>query len=210
VTTSSRGPAARSLVDRERAALADLLVELGPSAPTCCAGWDTAHLAAHLVVRESRPDAGIGYGLEQLPRGRRLAAWSHAVEDRLRTSTPYPEIVARLRSGPPAWMPFAWPVVGRLANTTEFVIHHEDARRAQPGWSPRQLAPGDQDELWRALSWLGRAAAMRSGGGLRFRRTDTGDSRVAGRSPSTTVAGEPLELLLWASGRTGVAHVDVT
>ena len=210
MTTSSRGPASRSLVDRERSALADLLAELGPSAPTCCAGWDTAHLAAHLVVRESRPDAGIGYGFEQLPFGRPLAAWSHAVEDRLRASTPYPEIVARLRSGPPAWMPFAWPGVGRALNTTEFTIHHEDARRAPPGWAPRQLARADQDELWRALGWVGRAAAMRSGGGLRLRRTDTGDERIAGRSPAKTVAGEPLELLLWASGRTGVAHVDVT
>lgn len=209
MTTSSRGRAP-SLVDRERAALADLLAELGPAAPTCCTGWDTAHLAAHLVVRESRPDTGVGYGFEQLPFGRPFAAWSHAVEDRLRTSTPYPEVVARLRSGPPAWMPFAWPVVGRLANTAEFAIHHEDARRAQPGWSPRQLTRADQDELWRALGWLGRAAATRSGGGLRFRRTDTGAERVAGRSPAKTVAGEPLELLLWASGRRGAARISVT
>jgi len=210
VTTSSRGPAVPPLVDRERAALADLLADLGPAAATCCAGWDTAHLAAHLVVREGRPDAGVGYGFEQLPFGRRIAAWSHAVEDRLRTSTPYPEIIARLRSGPPVWMPFAWPVVGRLANTTEFAIHHEDVRRAQPGWVPRELSRTDQDELWRSLGWFGRAAAMRSGGGLRFRRSDSGAERIAGRSPAKTVAGEPLELLLWASGRTDVADVDVT
>src|SRR6185312_11451371 len=96
------------------------------------------------------------------------------VEDRLRTSTPYPEIIAQLRSGPPVWMPFAWPVVGRLANTTEFAIHHEDVRRAQPGWVPRELSRTDQDELWRSLGWFVRAAAMRSGGGLRFRRSDSG------------------------------------
>jgi uncharacterized protein (TIGR03085 family) len=205
VTTSSR-----PLLARERAALADLLEALGPAAPTCCAGWDTAHLAAHLVVRESRPDAGMGYGFEQLPVGSRLAAWSHAVEDRLRTSTPYPAIVARLRSGPPAWMPFAWPGVGEALNTTEFVIHHEDARRAQPGWSPRPLSRVDQDELWRALGWFGRVAARKERGGLRFRRTDTGVERVVGGSPSRTVAGEPLELLLWASGRRDVARVEIT
>jgi uncharacterized protein (TIGR03085 family) len=204
VTSSSR-----ALVDRERAALADLLTTLGPSAPTRCAGWDTAHLAAHLVVRESRPDAGIGYGLERLPFGRGPAAWSHAVEDRLRSSTPYAEIVRRLRSGPPPWMPFAWPVIGRALNTTEFAIHHEDVRRAQPGWSPRELTRADQDELWRAVPFLARMAARNHSGGLRLRRTDTGEEKtLGGSSPTTTVAGEPLELLLWASGRREVARVE--
>ena len=46
-----------SLADRERADLADLLGTLGPDAPTRCEGWTTAHLAAHLVVRDRRPDA---------------------------------------------------------------------------------------------------------------------------------------------------------
>jgi uncharacterized protein (TIGR03085 family) len=198
-----------SLVDRERRALADLLAELGPSAPTCCEGWDTAHLAAHLVVRESRPDAAVGYGFERLPQGRRLSTWSHAVEDRLRTSTPYPQVVARLRSGPPAWMPFAWPGVGKALNTTEFAVHHEDARRARPGWSPRELSRADQDELWRAVPFLARMASRRSDGGLRVRRTDTGEEKaVGGSSPSTTLAGEPLELLLWLTGRHGVARVE--
>jgi uncharacterized protein (TIGR03085 family) len=201
----------RALVDRERRALADLLDALGPDAPTCCEGWDTAHLAAHLVVRENRPDAAVGYGVERLPQGRRISAWSHQVEDRLRTSTPYAGIVARLRSGPPPWTPFAWPVVGRAFNTTEFAIHHEDARRAQPGWQPRPLSRADQDELWRAVPFLARMAARRHHGGLRVRRTDTGEEKtVGGSSPSTTVAGEPLELLLWASGRTAVARVEQT
>jgi uncharacterized protein (TIGR03085 family) len=201
----------RALVDRERRALADLLAELGPSAPTCCEGWDTAHLAAHLVVREGRPDASVGYGFERLPQGRRLSAWAHAVEDRLRASTPYPEIVARLRSGPPPWMPFAWPGVGRALNTTEFAIHHEDARRAQPGWSPRELSGADQDELWRPVPFLARMAARRHDGGLRVRRTDTGaEKTVGGSSPSATVAGEPLELLLWLSGRREVARVETS
>ena len=97
----------RSFVDRERAALADLMSELGPDAPTCCAGWTTAHLAAHLVVRERRPDAFPGYGLEELGLAAPLAAWSHRQEDRLRASTPYAEVVTQLRSGPPAWSPLA-------------------------------------------------------------------------------------------------------
>jgi uncharacterized protein (TIGR03085 family) len=205
VTASSRPLAAR-----ERAALADLLAELGPSAPTCCAGWDTAHLAAHVVARDSRPDVLPGYGVERLPAGRLLASWSHAVEDRLRTSTPYPELVERVRSGPPAWMPFAWPAVARLVNTAELAIHHEDARRAQPGWAPRRLDRADQDDLWRNVTWFARAAAARQRGGLRLRRTDTGAEHAVGGSAGTTVAGEPLELLLWAGGRGDVARVDIS
>ena len=44
----------------EREALCDLLTDLGPEAPTLCAGWRTRDLAAHLVLRERRPDAAPG------------------------------------------------------------------------------------------------------------------------------------------------------
>src|SRR3954452_12509995 len=59
-----------SFTTRERRELADLLDRLGPGAPTLCEGWDTAHLAAHLVVRERRPDAMVGLGAEQGAAGR--------------------------------------------------------------------------------------------------------------------------------------------
>src|SRR3954470_840918 len=101
------GPSSRSFPDRERAALADLLAELGPDAPTCCAGWDTAHLAAHLVVRDRRPDALPGCGRERLAP--RLAAWSPRLENRLRSSAGYRAVVDRVRSGPPRWLPMGWP-----------------------------------------------------------------------------------------------------
>jgi uncharacterized protein (TIGR03085 family) len=199
-----------STSSRERAELADLLDELGPAAPTCCAGWTTAHLAAHLVVRDRRPDALPGYGLEQLNPS--LGAWAHRLEDRLRTSTGYCEVVSRVRSGPPRWLPIGWPKVGDVLNTTEYVIHHEDVRRGQPGWAPRALPPGVQDELWRALAFFGRRAAGDVPGGLVLRRSDaTGTERTAGGGdPLTTVTGEPLELLLWCSGRKDVARVEVS
>jgi uncharacterized protein (TIGR03085 family) len=197
VTVSSR-----PLAQRERAGLADLLDALGPDAPTCCAGWTTAHLAAHLVVRERRPDAMAGFGLEKLPLGRPLAAHSHRLEDRLRARTPYGEVVGRLRAGPPAWSPMSWPPVDRVVNTSEFVIHHEDVRRAQPEWTPRVLDRADQDALWGAV---GLFARQRPGGAV-LRRTDTGDERRVGGG-ATTLAGEPLELLLWISGRRDVARV---
>jgi uncharacterized protein (TIGR03085 family) len=192
--------------DRERRELADLLDELGPDAPTCCAGWTTAHLAAHLVVRDRRPDALPGYGSEEVGIGGPLVSWAHRLEDRLRESTPFPDLVAQLRSGPPAWSPMAWPRVAGMLNTAEYAIHHEDARRAQPGWSPRELPREVQDELWTSATMF----ARRARGGVVLRRTDVDgvEQRIGGGG--RTVSGEPMELLLWAAGRRDVARVTVT
>jgi uncharacterized protein (TIGR03085 family) len=197
----------RSFPERERAELADLLGALGPDAPTRCGGWTTAHLAAHLVVRDRRPDALAGYGLEEAGVGGPLATWSHHQEDRLRASTPYPEVVARLRAGPPRWSLLAVPKLGTLLNTAEFAIHHEDVRRAQPGWKVRNLPRAVQDQLWSSSAFYARRAAGRRG--LVLRRADVpGVERRLGNG-GRTVSGEPMELLLWVAGRRDVARVEV-
>jgi uncharacterized protein (TIGR03085 family) len=197
-----------SFADRERGELADLLEQLGPAAPTCCAGWDTAHLAAHLVVRERRPDALPGLGVEAAGAGGFLPSWSHRLEDRLRTSTRYGDVVRRLRAGPPAWSPLSWPPVARALNTTEFAIHHEDVRRAQPDWVPRQLPAEAQDALWNAAGLFARRAAGRRG--LVLRRSDVSGAQKRFGAGGRTVEGEPMELLLWLSGRRDVARVTVS
>src|SRR3954452_18875014 len=197
-----------SLAQHERTDLADLLAELGPDAPTCCAGWTTAHLAAHLVVRDRRPDALPRFGRETLPHLRGLSRWSHRLEDRLRTSTPYAEIVDRVRSGPPAGAPMAWPVLADLLNATEYAIHHEDARRATPGWGPRVRPRAAQDQLWKAVTFLARRAAGPAG--LLLRRSDVSavEERIGPGGPRG--GGDPLELLLWASGRSDFARVSIS
>jgi uncharacterized protein (TIGR03085 family) len=198
----------RSFPQRERAELADLLETLGPDAPTCCEGWTTANLAAHLVVRDRRPDALAGYGLEEAGLGGPLAAWSHRQEDRLRTSTPFADVVALLRSGPPRWSLLALPMVGPMLNTAEFGIHHEDVRRAQPGWAPRDLPRAVQDQLWSASAFYARRAAGRRG--LVLRRADVPGAERRLGDGGRTVEGEPMELLLWAAGRRDVARVEVS
>ncbi len=198
----------RPFAERERTAVADLMAELGPDAPTCCAGWTTAHLAAHLVVRDRRPDALAGYALESAGQGGPLVAWAHSAEDRLRTTTPYDEAVRRVRSGPPVWLPMAWPPVAAVLNVTEFAIHHEDVRRAQPDWSPRTLPREDQDALWSAAGLYARRAAGRRG--LVLRRTDAEGVEKRMGAGGRTVEGEPLELLLWLARRRDVARVTVS
>ena len=202
----------RPLAARERAALADLLEELGPDAPTCCEGWTTAHLAAHLVTRDRRPDTMPGFALETTPAGGPFAAWSHHVEDRLRAGTRYADLVARVRSGPPRWLPTAWPPVAAVVDSAEYAIHHEDVRRAQPGWAPRELPREAQDLLWGNVVLFGRAAVGRVPGALVLRRSDAPgvQRRYGSGTPETVVEGEPLELLLWASGREDVARVEIS
>ena len=131
-----------SLAQQERKALCDLFVEHGSDAPTLCEGWFTADLAAHLVVRERRPDSGPG--LVWPP----LAGYTDKVRRSVRDRTPWEELVETVRRGPPLLLrPFDGPM-----NTVEFFIHVEDVRRAQDGWEPRQISPDLADALW---TWVG-------------------------------------------------------
>jgi uncharacterized protein (TIGR03085 family) len=193
----------------ERTALCNLLTELGPDQPTLCAGWRTADLAAHLVLRERRPDAGAGV------MGGPLAGYTRRVQDRLRAKTPFPRLVELIRTGPPRLSMFALPGMDERANLVEYFVHHEDVRRAQPDWEPREIGSGIADELWRRLR-LARILLRRAPVGIELVRADTraagdGSGRVRitarARTPVVTVAGTSAELTLWTMGRTGAARV---
>src|SRR5919112_5833467 len=119
----------------ERRALCDTLLSTGPDAPTLCEGWTTRDLAAHLVLRDRRPDAELG---RQVPF---LAGHAAAVRDGVR-GTEWTELVDLVRSGPPVWSPARLGRLDEAMNTAEMFVHHEDVRRAQPEWSPRSLPEG--------------------------------------------------------------------
>ncbi|MEU2182999.1 TIGR03085 family metal-binding protein [Streptomyces thermolilacinus] len=187
---------------RERLLLADLLEAAGPEAPTLCDGWTTRDLAAHLVVRERRPDAAAGVLLGPLrDRLERVQAEFAA--------KPYEELVQLIRSGPPRMSPFSLKQVDEGANTVEFYVHAEDVRRAQADWTPRELDPVFADALWSRLEKLARLVGRRSPVGLVVRRPD-GRTAVAHRgTPVVTVTGEPGELTLFLYGRQGAARVEL-
>ena len=116
--------------------------------------------------------------------------------------------VELVRTGPGLLSPFALPGWDRFFNTTEYVVHHEDVRRAQPDWAPRTMPRQDQDALWAAAGLYARRGGGRRG--VVLRRSDVaGQERRIGAA-GRTVEGEPLELLLWAAGRRDVARVSVT
>lgn len=183
-----------SVATDERAALCDLLDELGPDQPTLCAGWQTRDMAAHLVVREHRPDAAPGILLSA------LAGYTKRVQDAY-ARRPWRELVDLVRGGPPAWWPTRIPAVDKLVNSIELFVHHEDARRGQDGWEPRAPDATRDATLWSGLRRAGRMTLRRSPVGLVLRRPD-GEEIVVRRGPGTvTVTGEPGELLLFAFGR---------
>src|SRR6478609_1710791 len=55
-TSRAGGPAVSEV---ERAQLAETFLAAGPNAPTLSGSWDTHHLVAHLVLRESNPVGAI-------------------------------------------------------------------------------------------------------------------------------------------------------
>ncbi|NUS24746.1 MAG: TIGR03085 family protein, partial [Streptomyces sp.] len=115
---------------RERLLLADLLETAGPEAPTLCEGWQTRDLAAHVVVRERRPDASAGLLIKQLS-----ARLDKAMEEF--AAKPYEELIQLIRTGPPRFSPFQLKQLDEASNTIEFYVHTEDVRRAQEDWTPR-------------------------------------------------------------------------
>jgi uncharacterized protein (TIGR03085 family) len=183
----------------ERAELAELMLVLGPDAPTLCEGWTTTDLAAHLVVRESRPDAALGLVLPP------LAGWTDRVT-RAAASQSYPELVREVRTGPPTLSVFSLPGVDGAANLVEYFVHHEDVRRAQPDWEPRELPAGLADELWKRLRQLGRLMYRRVPVGVTLVRTDGDEDRLVVRAgePMVTVRGSAAELVLRTYGRSEV------
>jgi len=188
----------------ERFALCALLDETGPDAPTLCEGWTTGDLAAHLVLREHRPDAAAGV------LGGPLAGYTARVQQRIRAHTPFADLVRIIRSGPPGLSVMALPGMDERVNAVEFFVHHEDVRRAAPDWEPRELSRGESDLLWRRLR-MARLMLRRAPVGVELARDDidSGTYRITARNatPAVTVIGSPAELTMWVMGRRTAARV---
>jgi len=185
---------------RERRRLADLLLETGPDRPTLCAGWTTRDLAAHLVVRDRRPDALAGILVPP------LAGHGEHVRKQ-KAAEPFEKVVAEVRT-PPWWSPVSNPLVDELSNLVEFFVHHEDVRRAEPGWAPRMLDDGEQRALWRAVRLTGRMGLRRVRIPAVLRSPGHGELTV-GESPAVTLTGEPGELAMFLLGRQQAARVEL-
>jgi uncharacterized protein (TIGR03085 family) len=194
----------QSFARRERAQIADALSAAGPHAPTMCAGWDAYDLVAHMVSRERRPDSSPGI---MIPA---MAGWTERVRTALKRRHEFGELVDMLRQGPPVLSFWSLPGVDAALNRSEFFIHHEDLRRAQPGWEPRELHPKAEEGLWKQLAPSAKLALRKAPTGVRL-SVPGGPVMVArNREPMVTVTGRPSELTLYCAGRQSVARVETS
>lgn len=187
----------------ERLALCGALTAAGPDAPTLCEGWATRDLAAHVVVRESRPDLVVGLFLPPLAGRLERGQAQVAAGD-------WEQLVATIRSGPPFWNPARFGVIDDLANLVEFAVHTEDVLRGDGAPGPRRDVPARTERaLWGALTRTARLMFRSSPVGVRLVAPGFGESLVRGGPDPVTMTGAPLELLLAAYGRMPAAEVSL-
>jgi uncharacterized protein (TIGR03085 family) len=191
-----------SLAQSERSALCDLALELGPDAPTLSGDWTVKDLVVHLLVREGSP-AAIGIVAQPLARLTDLASRRLARED-------FAELVEKVRQGPPFYSPFAIAPLDKTLNTLEYFVHHEDVRRAQDGWVPRDLPGRSQDVLWKMIQGAAKGLLRSSRVGVTLERSDTSEQAAVRRAPGTVVVrGLPSELVMFAYGRRAQSQVEL-
>ncbi len=188
---------------RERAELCELFLKLGPDQPTLCGDWTTRDLAAHLVVRERRPDAAIGIVVSQ------AAGYTDKVQAGVAASD-WTDLVDTVRSGPPFWSPTRIEKIDELANTAEFFVHLEDVRRAQPTWEPRSLDADLIDGLYGVLTKMAKRLVKNSPVGIVLEPSDSHEPIVAKEAePSVTVRGPVGELMMFVYGRQTHSKVEL-
>ncbi|HEV7582616.1 MAG TPA: TIGR03085 family metal-binding protein [Mycobacterium sp.] len=189
-----------SIAQRERAALVDTMRSVGPDAPTLCEGWTTRDLAAHLVIREYRPDAAAGILIPF------FAGHTAKVQNEVAGQTDWDALLDKVASGPPAYSPLK--LLDPVANIGEMFIHHEDVRRAQSGWTPRVLEPALAKSLRRTLPLMARMTLGKVPGRVALRTLEGTTVLIAGSGPAITVTGAPEELLLFSVGREAQVDFD--
>jgi uncharacterized protein (TIGR03085 family) len=191
------------LVRRERHALCDTALAVGPDAPTLCGEWTARDLVAHLLVRENSVIGAAGISLSPLA-GLTERAMAKA------SRTPFPEMVKKLYD--PGLTPYRLPGVERLTNTLEYFVHHEDLRRAQPGWEPRELPVADEDDLWKLLKGSAKLSTRKIRVPIEIRRSAWSDlppesATVRKGADPVVVTGQPSELVLFFFGRSQLRDV---
>lgn len=182
----------------ERAALVDALTELGPDAPTLCEGWLTKDMAAHVYVRERRPDAALGV----LPLGP-ISAYTERVMKSVLEAQGYDGVLRKLREPAPILRALH---IDEAINTVEFFIHTEDVRR--PNKMPERDMPEEfERKIGRRLAQQGRMSFRRAK--VRVRLVPTvGEPVEFGKGPLVEVHGKPSELMLLAFNRKADAKVE--
>ena len=204
-------------VEKERTALVATLRASDPDGPTLCEGWNVRRLLAHLVQREHDLVGGVRDIVSRAEPGREKNL--STLTDGARTPEGYQALVGRFSEGPPRWSPMSW--AGENINLLEYVIHHEDVRRAgSTPAAPRPLPDAESQSIWSKLLLVARLTFRASPVGVILAQPG-GQSSVVKNGvvkngvvkkgePSVTLTGAPVELALYLNGRRTSAAVEVT
>ena len=189
---------------REQQDLVTALRRAGPDAPTLCEGWRTRHLAAHLYLRLHRPwrmAAGI------LPGVADADAHTLRMGDEHAGPGDYEQLLDDFLAQPARFNPMG--VAGDAMHLLEYVVHHEDVRRAGGSDEPRILARGQRAALWRQVRRMGRLTQARQPHGVVLVVPDGPRAVVRQGRRSIAVCGDEVELSLYLTGRTEHADVEL-
>jgi len=189
----------------ERHDLCDTFENVGPDAPTLCPPWLTRDLAAHLVVRERRPDVAPAIVIPA------MAGRLHRVQNEY-AAWDWPRLINEVRTGPPAWSPTSLGAVDEAVNTAEFFVHHEDVLRGAAHWNARARPVDLEAALWGIVSRIARLQFARAKVGVTLVAPSYGQRQVHAKTGIGTVVitGKPGELLLYSFGRRSVAQIDAS
>lgn len=193
----------------ERAAFVETLRATDPEDPTLCDGWSARYLLAHLVQREHRLlHSAVDMVMTKTSGQERFMG---RLADSARSPEGYAALVDRFAGGPPGWSPMRW--AGDAANLVEYVVHHEDVRRAgtEPA-EPRTLPAEELTAIWKRLTLMAKLGYRRSPVGVVL-ATPAGRHQIARKGDGegdVVITGEPVELALHALGRREAAQVEFT
>lgn len=195
-----------NLATTERQRLIATFERLSPDAPTLCEGWSAKDLLVHLIMREIYPHHIAG---QKLPK----VSTASLSKQRELEGSDYRDLIELFRHGRQKFSPLRFGPVDRYMNTVEYVVHHEDLRRAQSPVLGRVLSTEEQAEIAKMLPIFGRLLLRKATETIEFRPTghqpfSVGPSPEGG--PTVTVAGSPLELLMFVFGRNQGLKVEFT
>lgn len=193
-------------VTAERKHLIETFERVGATAPTLCEGWDAEDLLRHLVMREIYPHRSL---LSKVPL--KSADESRHLVDEIEDAD-YDSLLETFTEGRQRYSPLQLGLVDRAMNTLEYVIHHEDLRRAQDPPIGRVLSNSDQQRIFTHLSTMAQVLFLKAPVRVVLRAPGVGEftalaTKRHGRT--VTITGAPLELAMYAFGRDH-AHVELS
>ena len=189
-----------SFARRERSAICQTLRKLGPDQPTLCQGWSTKDLLVHLIVRENRPDAAVGLFIPF------LSSYTDSVSKKYSEKS-FEDLIMIFENGPKSPSPFSLPKVDELANTFEFLVHHEDILRAQDNYQPRKLSEEDAKFVWSRFTKSAVFFMRKIKVGV-VAKTDQGIYTLKRGNDVVTISGNLIDLVMFAFGRKNTTEIN--